>query len=171
MTTTAEHIAAIRKALEAGPTPGEWNEGHLGQEGKCQCRSIVSEDYAGGIATVHLDNCKPISDGGNDCPPLGEAVANMALIACCNPVAMTAVLAEIDRLQAENAALRQQLAEARGKALDEAASIAGDPVVCLSCGVVTLSSHIGECCDRPNISSPTHQQLAAAIRALKDSAS
>lgn len=103
MTTTAEHIAAIREALEAVPSAGPWHEGHLGQAGKCQCRSIVNEDYAGGIATVHLDNRKPISDGGNDCPPLGEAVANMALIAACNPVAMAAVLAELDRLERNSA--------------------------------------------------------------------
>lgn len=109
MTTTAEHIAAIRKALEAAPSAGPWHEGHLGQAGKCQCRSIVNEDYAGGIATVHLDNRKPISDGGNDCPPIGEAVANMALIASCNPVAMTAVLAELDRLKAENERMREAL--------------------------------------------------------------
>ncbi|MPR62730.1 hypothetical protein D7027_13045 [Ochrobactrum intermedium] len=35
----------------------------------------------GCIATVEVDNGRAVSDGGNDAPPLEEAVANMHLIA------------------------------------------------------------------------------------------
>ena len=63
-------------------TPGPWHVGHLGSESTCQCRGICDEGYAGGIATVHVDNgIKMIGEGGNDCPPLAEAVANMHLMA------------------------------------------------------------------------------------------
>ena len=62
-------------------TPGPWYPGHLGDEGTCQCRTIVCEGLAGGIASVHVNNgIASISDGGNECPPKDEAVANMHLI-------------------------------------------------------------------------------------------
>lgn len=62
-------------------SPGPWYPGHLGSDGKCQCRSVVDEGHAGGICLVNVDNGKTISEGGNDAPPLEEAVANMHLIA------------------------------------------------------------------------------------------
>lgn len=62
-------------------TPGPWLSGHLGSDSKCQCQSILAEGYMGCIATVEVDNGRPVSDGGNDAPPLEEAVANMHLIA------------------------------------------------------------------------------------------
>lgn len=63
-------------------TPGPWHPGHLGdQSTKCECTHVVSEVYFGGICTVHVDNGKWVSDGGNDAPPRGEAIANMHLIA------------------------------------------------------------------------------------------
>lgn len=61
-------------------TPGPWYPGHLGSDGKCQCRSVFDEGHAGGICLVEVDNGKPISEGGNDAPPLEEAIANMHLI-------------------------------------------------------------------------------------------
>lgn len=62
---------------------GPWYPGHLGDESiKCNCRSIVNEGYEGGIAQVYVDNgILSISDGGNDCPSLEAAIANMHLIA------------------------------------------------------------------------------------------
>jgi hypothetical protein len=63
-------------------TPGPWHPGHLGdQSTKCECTHVVSEVYFGGICTVHVDNGKRVSDGGNDAPPRHEAIANMHLIA------------------------------------------------------------------------------------------
>lgn len=63
-------------------TPGPWHSGHLGEDGKCQCRTVVSEVYLGGIATVHIHNgIDSIAEGGNDAPPRDEAIANMHLIA------------------------------------------------------------------------------------------
>lgn len=64
-------------------SPGPWYVGHLGDDTiNCNCRHIVDEGYMGGIATVHIDNgIKSISEGGNDCPPKEEAIANMHLIA------------------------------------------------------------------------------------------
>lgn len=62
-------------------TPGPWHVGHLGSDRNCQCRTVVDEGYAGGICTVHLGNGLPVGEGGNDAPPLKEAVANMHMIA------------------------------------------------------------------------------------------
>lgn len=65
-------------------TPGPWHPGHLGDDSiDCDCTYILSEDgIMGGICEVYVDNgILSISEGGNDCPPLEEAVANMHLIA------------------------------------------------------------------------------------------
>ena len=62
-------------------TPGPWHPGHFGSDSKCQCRSVISENYMGCIATIEVDNGMAFSDGGNDAPPVSEAVANMHLIA------------------------------------------------------------------------------------------
>ena len=65
-----------------GWTKGPWHAGHLGSEGRCQCKTIVSEYYAGGIATVCVHNgIEGIAEGSNDAPPEAEAVSNMHLIA------------------------------------------------------------------------------------------
>jgi hypothetical protein len=62
-------------------TQGPWYPGHLGRiDHSCECSTIVSDYYEGGIATVHVNNDKPVSDGGNDAPPYEEAVANMHMI-------------------------------------------------------------------------------------------
>lgn len=62
---------------------GPWYPGHLGDETiKCDCRYIVNEGFMGGIAEVFVDNgIQSISEGGNDCPPIEEAIANMHLMA------------------------------------------------------------------------------------------
>lgn len=64
-------------------TPGPWYPGHLGDpDTTCECRSIVDEGHAGGIAEVHMDNdISLISEGGNDAPSREQAIANMHLIA------------------------------------------------------------------------------------------
>lgn len=61
-------------------TPGPWHPGHLGSDGKCQCRSVVDEGYAGGICTIHVGNGLLIGEGGNDAPPIDEAIGNMHII-------------------------------------------------------------------------------------------
>lgn len=110
MTTTAEHIAAIRKALEAGPTPGEWRHGNANG----YIANTVFDRKDDGICEVfgiplHQDVETVLADERHR-----EGIANAMLITSCNPVAMTAVLAEIDRLKAEN----ERMLEALKKLLD-----------------------------------------------------
>lgn len=106
MTTTAEHIAAIRKALEAGPTPGEW-KGVRGGE-------------TGFIRGIDASNTVIVRWHGLGSPASKQGQANASLIISCNPVAMTAVLAELDRLKEENEAKEAKL---RGQGMAIAAGI------------------------------------------------
>lgn len=135
MTTPEEHIAAIRKALDAGPTPGEWKTQAMRTDGLIT-RVVGDSDVVDGLDGI----CEP--DRIND-RTFEESRRNMDFIASCDPVAISAVLSELDRLKAENerlraenakltvacatyeadaAWLREQLDEARNKALDEAAA-------------------------------------------------
>lgn len=77
MTTTAEHIAAIREALEAGPTPGEWKADDVGHV--YARKSPLERHMVADVVGTYADE---------------------VFIVSCNPVAMTAVLAELDRLKA-----------------------------------------------------------------------
>lgn len=86
MTTIAEHIAAIRKALEAGPTPWEWKSDDVGHV--YARKSPLERHLIADVVGTYADE---------------------VLIVSCNPVAMTAVLAELDRLKAENERMRQAL--------------------------------------------------------------
>lgn len=95
MTTTEEHIAAIRKALEAGPTPGEWKSDDVGRV--YARKSPLERHLVADVVGTYADE---------------------VFIVSCNPVAMTAVLAEIDRLKAENEQMRA--------ALEPFADIAGE---------------------------------------------
>ncbi|MCH7909569.1 MAG: hypothetical protein IIB38_08130 [Candidatus Hydrogenedentes bacterium] len=62
-------------------TQGEWSLPHFADPTcKCDCRWILSEGCCGSIATINVDNGKRIIDGGNDSPPLEEAIANARLI-------------------------------------------------------------------------------------------
>lgn len=55
---------------------------HLSREGvSCNCANILDDNYCGGIAEIMVSNGKPVSEGGNDCPPLEEAKANGWLMA------------------------------------------------------------------------------------------
>lgn len=86
---------AIVKRLEdvaaEGPTSGPWLAGHLcDDEHPCNCASILSDTgIMGAVATVHHDNGLPISEGGNDAPPLREAKANQKHIAEASPAAIS----------------------------------------------------------------------------------
>lgn len=63
-------------------TPGPWHAPHFAMDDHtCNCRSVVSEFYAGAVCVVETDNGKRISEGGNDAPVLSEAKANAHLIA------------------------------------------------------------------------------------------
>lgn len=89
---------------------GPWYPGHLGSDGGCQCRSVVNEGWAGGIATVHMDNGIPlISEGGNDAPPKEEAIANMHLIASA-PVLYEALAALVAKPRSLHAQMRAVVA-------------------------------------------------------------
>lgn len=63
-------------------TSGPWVPGHFADDGhKCDCRYILSENYMGAVATIHVGNGELVGEGGNDAPPLKEAQANARLIA------------------------------------------------------------------------------------------
>lgn len=63
-------------------TPGPWSLPHFADaDSKCDCGWILSETCFGSVATINVDNGKRIGEGGNDCPPLEEAIANARLIA------------------------------------------------------------------------------------------
>lgn len=63
-------------------TPGPWLCGHFADDAHSyNCTSILAEGYMGSIAQVTVGNGLPISQGGNDAPPLEEAKANGRLIA------------------------------------------------------------------------------------------
>ena len=116
-------------------TPGPWEPPHLSDDSTpCNCRSIVEGEYAGGIATVHVDNgIALISEGGNDCPPLEEAKANGLLIAAapelyaqaemsCREMEMAAdqldrcgFASYADDLRLRVRAVREAMAKARGE--------------------------------------------------------
>lgn len=65
-------------------TPAPWHEPHFCDDTTtCNCAFILSECYMGSVATIaciDVDNRMPISEGGNDAPPLAEAQANARLI-------------------------------------------------------------------------------------------
>jgi hypothetical protein len=76
-----EELAELKELL-GKCTQGDWSTPHICEpDVNCNCRYILCEGYAGSVATVEVGDGKSISDGGNDCPPIEEAVANGALIA------------------------------------------------------------------------------------------
>lgn len=118
MTTTEERIAAIRKALEAGPTPGEWKTQAMRTDGLIT-RVVGDSDVIAGLDGI----CEP--DRNNE-RTFEESRRNMDFIAACNTVAMTAVLSELDRLKEENERMRVALESAF------AAMPKPEPVGCVS---------------------------------------
>lgn len=96
-----KELAAIRDALKAGPTPGPW---------------IGAGPSFGDPLPRYITEIVRDRDDGEECEeticdfPVAalepENEANALLISACNPAAMTAVLAYVDALQAENQALR-----------------------------------------------------------------
>jgi len=86
----ADH-EAIRKALAAGPTPGPWT-----------AEPVPSGHRFGGSTHQVI----ALVEDGSDTRSLAftggeESRANAELIAACNPQAITALLADYDRLAAE----------------------------------------------------------------------
>lgn len=80
-------------------TSGPWYPGHLGDDSHpCNCRSVVSEGYAGGICSVNVGNGLPVGEGGNDAPPLEQAVANMHAIAAV-PLMFHAIQRQIENIE------------------------------------------------------------------------
>lgn len=62
-------------------THGPWSVPHICQEEvECDCAYVLCDYYCGGIATLGVDNGLSVSDGGNDDPPLEEAIYNGYLI-------------------------------------------------------------------------------------------
>lgn len=93
----------IRKALAAGPTSGEWKEG---------------------VAYGSVVSVNAVDDGPRGCDDteiygghlIAESVSakNRAYIAACNPEAIAALLADLDRVTRERDEALTVLADARG---------------------------------------------------------
>ena len=65
-------------------TPAPWSIPHFAtakDEQDCDCTYVLADGYFGAVCSVHINNGKRVSEGGNDCPPLDEAKANARLIA------------------------------------------------------------------------------------------
>jgi len=69
-------------------TKGEWRLPHFvvnkDNQEHCQCVFVLNEGICGSIADISINNGKEISEGGNDAPPLEEAIDNAKLI-CAAP--------------------------------------------------------------------------------------
>lgn len=73
-------------------TPGPWYPPHIcDPDVSCNCVYVLCDRYAGSICDISVDNGKAISEGGNDSPPLEEAIANGKLITSA-PELLDAVL-------------------------------------------------------------------------------
>ncbi len=81
MTTTLSEQLESLDSLEKAATPGPWSIPHLSENcGKCRCPYILSECFFGSVADISVDNGKKVSEGGNDGPPMEQAIANGKLI-------------------------------------------------------------------------------------------
>ena len=106
-------------------TQGEWSLPHFADPTcKCDCRWILSEGCCGSIATINVDNGKRIIDGGNDSPPLEEAIANARLIhAAPELLTLVELMATLDDIWPSHRAMsdraRRLIARIEGKAPDE----------------------------------------------------
>jgi hypothetical protein len=77
---TPEDLDALEELLAAA-TPGDWHPGCFADDtSTCNCKSVLSECYAGSVCAISVDNGLWIQDGGNDSPPEEEAKANLRLI-------------------------------------------------------------------------------------------
>lgn len=85
--TPTEAITALEKALEAGPTPGEW---------ECQDESKFSPDEPYWIGAQHPDvgfvSHAVVRSGCSEADELGDMKANAAFIAACSPLAIRTLL-------------------------------------------------------------------------------
>lgn len=83
-------------------TEGEWSLPHFvtnkDNPGACQCVFVLSEGYCGSIADIGVDNGKNVLEGGNDNPPLEEAIANAKLI-CAAPEMYEVLIAMTHQLK------------------------------------------------------------------------
>lgn len=83
-------------------TPGDWSVPHFADAScGCECGYILADGYCGAVAEVFMDNGKRVGEeGGNDCPPREEAVANAHLIASAPKLfhALSRLVQEVDFL-------------------------------------------------------------------------
>lgn len=113
------------ESLLSRSSQGLWNSGHLADNNHvCDCAYIFSEEYAGGIGTVYVNNGQSVANGGNDAPPIEEAKANLALIvelrnAAKDFIAIARAKNEYERLLRDIADQGFQSPENTGWRLDE----------------------------------------------------
>lgn len=131
--TASTHIENIRAALAAGPTPGEWRKVSHGGMSTVLCgqhpprndmRTNCTYAFRGDEFCVGAPFLEENGTPRLDYVEFGHGDA--ALIAACNPVAIAALLAELDRLEAALAAMPKQepaAVEHLSKLLDEARAV------------------------------------------------
>lgn len=114
--TPSEVITALEKALEAGPTPGEW-------EVVDESRISPSEPYW--IGTQH-SMCGFVShavvrSGCDEADELGDMKANAAFIAAASPLAIRTLLDAHASALRDAEKLREALTHIEGAAMDATA--------------------------------------------------
>ncbi|MBX6381465.1 MAG: hypothetical protein IRZ07_00620 [Microbispora sp.] len=92
MKAMTDRYERIREALAMGPTPGLWS---------------VRHDYVVQAKSFDEGRLVPIAQPYGLRMDGGDLFANAALIAACDPDTIRELLAERDRLAAENARLRE----------------------------------------------------------------
>jgi hypothetical protein len=103
MTTLDESIKLIREALAAGPTPGTWWVRTLERDGVVKDCFVTAEDVQGLAYGAEILGDDEYRDG------IRRKLADASLIAACNPVVMTALLARLDAAEADE--YRQEIFE------------------------------------------------------------
>lgn len=108
--TAREALAAIKAALEAGPTDGPWwgDFASMMRNGSPQVvEYFVRRD--GDDISIAAEIVNPESGLPSE--------ANAAFIAACNPVAIRALLAEVERLRAELAEVKRDAEHLRSESV------------------------------------------------------
>ena len=92
VTITPAFLDQLQSMAEAA-TPGLWDPGHLCEDDMaCNCPWVFSQTCFGAVCEILFDNGLPISEGGNDNPPLEQAKANQRYIGALGPEVMLEII-------------------------------------------------------------------------------
>lgn len=119
--------------LCARATPGPWSVPHFANpEAKCECGYILCESLCGAVATIHKTNGKPIDEGGDDNPPLEQAVANAQLIARLSPEVVMRVVELAEEIQQGSGAFSRDPLEHAGNVIEKSKQLATELLALLN---------------------------------------